>query len=60
MMRRWKSPTRPPGPDSVRSRLSWRVHKARIFDEYDALPAGSDGQGALLHREGLYTSHLAQ
>jgi transposase-like protein len=28
--------------------------------EYDALPVGSDERGALLRREGLYTSHLAE
>ena len=35
-------------------------YKARILEEYDALPAGSEGRGALLRREGLYTSHLAE
>ena len=35
-------------------------YKARILEEYDALPTGSDGRGALLRREGLYTSHLAE
>ena len=35
-------------------------YKARILDEYDALPAGSEGRGALLRREGLYTSHIAE
>ena len=28
-------------------------YKGRILDEYDALPYGSDGRGALLRREAL-------
>jgi transposase-like protein len=35
-------------------------YKARILDEYDALPAGSQARGAMLRREGLYTSHIAE
>ena len=35
-------------------------YKERILDEYDALPAGSTERGALLRREGLYTSHTAE
>jgi transposase-like protein len=35
-------------------------YKARVLDEYDALPTGSDERGALLRREGLYTSHIAE
>ena len=35
-------------------------YKEQILDEYDALPAGSTGRGALLRREGLYTSHIAE
>lgn len=35
-------------------------YKARILAEYDALPAGSPDKGALLRREGLYTSHIAE
>ncbi len=34
-------------------------YKSRILDEYDALPTGSTERGALLRREGLYTSHIA-
>ena len=30
------------------------------MDEYDALPSGSTERGALLRREGLYTSHIAE
>jgi transposase-like protein len=35
-------------------------YKARILDEYDALPVGTSERGALLRREGLYSSHLAE
>lgn len=35
-------------------------YKARILAEYDALPAGATERGALLRREGLYTSHIAE
>jgi transposase len=35
-------------------------YKARILAGYDALPAGSTERGALLRREGLYTSHMAE
>jgi len=35
-------------------------YKAQILAEYDALPLGSEGRGALLRREGLYTSHIAE
>src|SRR4051794_25125561 len=35
-------------------------YKATILDEYDALAPGSAGRGAVLRREGLYTSHIAE
>jgi len=35
-------------------------YKERILAEYDALPVGSPERGAILRREGLYTSHLAE
>jgi len=35
-------------------------YKARILAEYDALAAGSPERGAILRREGLYSSHLAE
>ncbi len=35
-------------------------YKARILDEYDALPVGSSERGALLRREGLYSSHMVE
>jgi len=34
------------------------AYKARILQEYDQLETGR-GRGALLRREGLYTSHIA-
>jgi transposase-like protein len=35
-------------------------YKKRILAEYDSLPAQSSERGALLRREGLYSSHLAE
>ena len=35
-------------------------YKARILAEYDSLPAHGAARGALVRREGLYTSHLAE
>jgi transposase len=35
-------------------------YKARILDEYDSLPAGGSERGALLRREALYSSHIAE
>lgn len=43
-----------------RRRTFTAEYKARILDEYDALPHGSEERGGLLRREGLYTSHLAE
>jgi len=43
-----------------RRRTFTAEYKERILDEYDALPAGSTERGALLRREGLYTSHIAE
>ena len=50
-----------PDPTARPRRRSFTAeYKARILDEYDALPAGSEGRGGLLRREGLYTSHIAE
>ena len=50
-----------PDPAARPRRRSFTAeYKARILDEYDALPAGSEGRGGLLRREGLYTSHIAE
>ena len=35
-------------------------YKSRIVDEYDALPKGGSERGALLRREGLYSSHVSE
>ena len=50
-----------PDPGARPRRRSFTAeYKARILDEYDALPSGSSERGALLRREGLYTSHIAE
>jgi transposase len=50
-----------PDPAARPRRRSFTAeYKARILDEYDGLPSGSTERGALLRREGLYTSHLAE
>src|SRR4051794_7956663 len=43
-----------------RRRTFTAEYKARILEEYDALALGSTERGALLRREGLYTSHIAE
>ena len=48
-----------PAPRPKRRSFDAR-YKARILAEYDALPERSPDRGALLRREGLYTSHLAE
>jgi transposase len=51
----------PIGPAARPRRRTFSAeYKARILDEYDALPAGSAERGALLRREGLYTSHITE
>jgi len=35
-------------------------YKAEIVAEYDSWPKGSDERGAILRREGLYTSHISE
>ena len=35
-------------------------YKAEILAEYDSWPKGSDERGAILRREGLYSSHLSE
>ncbi len=50
-----------PDPAARPRRRSFTAeYKEQILDEYDALPTGSTERGALLRREGLYTSHLAE
>lgn len=43
-----------------RRRTFTAEYKERMLAEYDALPHGSEERGALLRREGLYTSHIAE
>lgn len=43
-----------------RRRTFTAEYKARILDEYDSLAHGSEERGALVRREGLYTSHIAE
>ncbi len=50
-----------PDPAARPRRRSFTAeYKAAILSEYDALPHGSEDRGALLRREGLYTSHIAE
>jgi transposase-like protein len=50
-----------PDPAARPRRRSFSAeYKEGILAEYDALPPGSTGRGALLRREGLYTSHIAE
>ncbi len=50
-----------PDPAARPRRRSFTAeYKERMLDEYDALPHGSEERGALLRREGLYTSHIAE
>jgi transposase len=44
----------------ARRRTFTAGYKARILDEYDALPSGCEQRGTLLRREGLYSSHIAE
>lgn len=49
-----------PDPGARARRRSFTAgYKARIIAEYDALPASGE-RGALLRREGLYSSHITE
>ena len=48
----------PEVPAKARSRTYSASYKARILNEYESLDKA--GKGALLRREGLYTSHIAE
>jgi transposase len=50
----------PDPAERPRRRTFSAEYKARIVDEYDALPSGSSERGALLRREGLYSSHISE
>ena len=50
-----------PDPAARPQRRSFTAeYKAAIIEEYDALEHGSPERGALLRREGLYTSHISE
>jgi transposase-like protein len=50
-----------PDPAARPRRRSFTAeYKKAILEEYDALPSGSTERGALLRREGLYSSHIAE
>ena len=44
----------------VERRLRSAAEKLRILREYDAYPVGSPERGALLRREGIYTSQISK
>jgi transposase len=46
----------PPAERQTRS----AADKLRILQEYDAYPIGAPERGALLRREGIYTSHISK
>ena len=46
-------------PPTVRRTRS-ATDKLRILQEYEACPAGSPDRGAVLRREGIYTSQIAK
>ena len=50
------SEIQPPGERQTRS----AADKLRILQEYDAYPVGAPERGALLRREGIYTSHISK
>jgi transposase len=43
-----------------RRRTFTAAYKAEMLDRYDAIEKGSPERGALLRREGLYSSHIAE
>jgi len=50
-----------PDPAARPRRRSFTAeYKARIVAEYEALPEHSGERGALVRREGLYSSHIAE
>jgi transposase len=50
-----------PDPAARARRRSFTAeYKAAILGEYEALPEHSGERGALMRREGLYTSHVAE
>jgi len=57
------SPARPLAPEVQPSSLrpSWTAaQKLAILAEYESYPRGAPERGALLRREGIYTSHISK
>jgi transposase len=52
--------TEPDPGARARRRTFTAEYKARILAEHDALPERSGERGALLRREGLYSSHIVE
>jgi transposase len=52
--------TEPDPGARARRRTFTAEYKARILAEYDALPEHSGERGALVRREGLYSSHITE
>ena len=44
----------------VERRTRSTAEKLRILQEYDSYPVGAPERGALLRREGIYTSHISK
>src|SRR5688572_29977084 len=51
------SPEYQPSPER---RTRTAAEKLRILQEYDAAPVGSPERGAVLRREGIYTSQISK
>ncbi len=49
-----------PAAKPTRRTFSCTEYKAEILAEYDAHPKGSEARGAILRREGLYSSHISE
>ena len=54
------SPSSPEVQPPVERRARSAAEKLRILQEYDAYPMGSPERGALLRREGIYTSQISK
>jgi hypothetical protein len=54
----WNGTSRPGGPERARRRTFTAQYKLEIVPAYDAAPDGE--KGALLRREGLYSSHIVE
>jgi transposase-like protein len=57
---RTPEPATPEYQPSSERRTRSAAEKLRILQAYDAAPVGSPERGALLRREGIYTSHISK